>query len=84
MSRTTWKQRLASFAGHVQAMYTDITIMPDDELRALVAACKRATSTNCGWSTFRAARVIEAEAVNEWQGRRRKRRKRSAQPAKGD
>lgn len=80
MSRTTWKQRLAVFAGHVQEMYNHITTMPDDELRKLQAACKKAGRANCGWTTHAAARFIEADVNTERLRRRFDRRKRRAQP----
>lgn len=65
MKKRTWKDRLRPFADHIQEMATLIRVMEDAELKALAAAITRPTTTNCGWSTYQAAGVIEREVASE-------------------
>lgn len=54
------------FAAHIEQMYALIVEMKDDELQPLLDACLATSQTNCGWSTFHAARkFVEPEVRGE-------------------
>lgn len=66
-----WITRLRPFAEHLEAMYQAIVDASDDDLMALRRACGEPTQTNCGWSTYRVARVIFDEIDGEILRRKR-------------
>jgi hypothetical protein len=70
---TTWKDRLRPFADHIETMATMIRLLEDEDLKKLGAACCQPTQTNCGWSTYQAAKVIEREVGAELYRRKQKR-----------
>lgn len=65
MSGLTFKKRLAPFAKHIEDMSVMIRIMEDEDLKKLGIACRQVTTTNCGWSTYQAGKVIEREVGAE-------------------
>jgi hypothetical protein len=69
--RTTWKDRLRPFAQHIEQISALIRVMEDEELKKLGIACRNPTSTNCGWATYQAAKVIMGEVDAELRRRQR-------------
>jgi hypothetical protein len=70
----TWKDRLRPFAEHIEAIHSAINTMSDDDLKKLGIACRQPTQTNCGWSTYGAAKVIKGEVDAELARRDHKRK----------
>lgn len=60
-----WKQLLKPFTLQVEVMWAAIQEASAEELEALRDACEKPSQTNCGWSTYEAAKAIRAEVNSE-------------------
>jgi hypothetical protein len=59
------KKLLSRAAAHVVAICDLVVKCNDDDLRTLNEACTAASTTNCGWATFKAAQLLQAECRAE-------------------
>lgn len=55
------KERLEPFAEDYERLVQSLEAMDDVALEGLSVACANVSQTNCGWSTYRAAKVLQPE-----------------------
>lgn len=78
MRSKAWKE-LSKRAEHLYPALCNLEDMSTDELRALQAVCKRVSGTNCSWTAFLLAPILDREITGEFRRRKANReRKREA------
>lgn len=65
------KKLLQPHADHYQEMMTHIYEATDDELDALLAACRSVSTTNCAWNIYAAAGWMLPKIMTEQARRER-------------
>ena len=68
-----WRGRLRPFADHIEAIYELVVNASDEDLMLFLEDVKHPTETNCGWSTYQAAKMIREEIISEIARRKSKR-----------